>query len=152
MWDAPEVRDLASAGMARPDALGLCYPVAVSWGRTHDKSFANITAGDQSLAERLSLDRLVRPDMPPVFLWHTRSDESVPCRNSLELACAMEKAGVDFTMHVYRNGRHGLSTADEMVYPVYGVPEVSWDVPGWLDAMLRFFRDWGLVIRDGTEN
>ena len=152
MWDAPEVRDLASAGMARPDALGLCYPVAVSWGRTHEKSFENITAGDQRLAERLSLDRLVRPDMPPVFLWHTRNDGSVPCRNSLELACAMEKAGVDFTMHVYRNGRHGLSTADEMVYPVDGVPEVSWDVPGWLDAMLRFFRDCGLVIRDDTEN
>ena len=152
MWDAQEVRDLAPAEMARPDALGLCYPVAVSWGRTHDKSFANITAGDQSLAERLSLDRLVRPDMPPVFLWHTRSDESVPCRNSLELARAMEKAGVDFALHIYRRGRHGLSTADEMVYPVYGVPEVSWDVPGWLDAMLRFFRDWGLVIRDGTEN
>ena len=64
----------------------------------------------------------------------------------------MEKAGVDFALHIYRRGRHGLSTADEMVYPVYGVPEVSWDVPGWLDAMLRFFRDWGLVIRDGTEN
>ena len=30
MWDAPEVADLAPAGMVRPDALGLCYPVAVS--------------------------------------------------------------------------------------------------------------------------
>lgn len=89
---------------------------------------------------------------PPVFLWHTRNDGAVPCRNSLELACAMEKAGVDFAMHVYRSGCHGLSTADEMVYPVGGVPETSWDVSGWLDAMLRFFRDCGLVIRDGGES
>ena len=65
MWDAPEVADLAPAGMVRPDALGLCYPVAVSWGRTHEKSFENITAGDKGLWERLSLDALVRPDMPP---------------------------------------------------------------------------------------
>ena len=86
--------------------------------------------------------------MPPVFLWHTRNDGAVPCRNSLELACALEKAGVDFTMHIYHSGCHGLSTADEMVYPVGGVPETSWDVPGWLDAMLCFFRDCGLVIRD----
>lgn len=148
LWDAPEVADLAPAEMVRPDALGLCYPVAVSWGRTHEKSFENITAGDRGLWERLSLDALVRPDMPPVFLWHTRNDGAVPCRNSLELACAMEKAGVDFAMHIYRCGCHGLSTADEMVYPVCGVPETSWDVPGWLDAMLHFFRDCGLIIRD----
>lgn len=148
LWDSPEVAGLAPAETVRPDALGLCYPVAVSWGRTHDKSFENISAGDGELRERLSLDRLVRPDMPPVFLWHTRNDNAVPCRNSLELACAMEKAGVDFAMHIYHSGCHGLSTADEMVYPVNGVPETSWDVPGWLDAMLRFFRDCGLAIRD----
>ena len=148
LWDAPEVADLAPAEMVRPDALGLCYPVAVSWGRTHEKSFENITAGDRKLWERLSLDALVRPDMPPVFLWHTRNDGAVPCRNSLELACAMEKAGADFAMHIYRSGCHGLSTADEMVYPVGGVPETSWDVPGWQDAMLHFFRDCGLIIRD----
>lgn len=148
LWDSHEVAGLAPAETVRPDALGLCYPVAVSWGRTHDKSFENISAGDGELRERLSLDRLVRPDMPPVFLWHTRNDNAVPCRNSLELACAMEKAGVDFAMHIYHSGCHGLSTADEMVYPVNGVPETSWDVPGWLDAMLRFFRDCGLAIRD----
>jgi len=148
MWDAPEVRDIAPAQMLRPDALGLCYPVAVSWGNTHEESFQNISAGDGALRARLSLDRLIRPDMPPVFLWHTRDDQSVPCRNSLVLAQALDEAGVDFTFHLYRHGRHGLSTADELVYPAHAVPQVSWDVPGWLDAMLRFFADSGLVIRD----
>ncbi len=148
MWDAPEVRDIAPAPLIRPDALGLCYPVAVSWGETHEESFENISAGDGALRARLSLEKLVRPDMPPVFLWHTRDDQSVPCRNSLVLAQALDEAGVDFAFHLYRHGRHGLSTADEMVYPAHDVPEVSWDVPGWLDAMLRFFQDSGLTIRD----
>lgn len=148
MYDCPEVADIGDALEIRPDALGLNYPVAVSWGATHAASFRNISGGDGALADRLSLDRLVRPDMPPVFLWHTRDDGSVPCRNSLVLANALVDAGVDVALHLYRKGRHGLSTADEMVYPVSSVPEVSWDVPGWLESEIRFFGDCGLKIRD----
>ncbi|MGM9607475.1 MAG: alpha/beta hydrolase [Oscillospiraceae bacterium] len=148
MFDCPEAADIGPASLLRPDGLGLCYPVAVSWGRTHEESFRTISAGDEALRQRLSLDKLARPDMPPVFLWHTRDDQSVPVRNSLVLAEALETAGVDFAMHIYRHGQHGLSTADEMAYPTYGVPETSWDVTGWLDAMLRFFAEIGIKIRD----
>ncbi|MGN0977396.1 MAG: alpha/beta hydrolase [Faecousia sp.] len=148
MFDCPEVADIGPAALLRPDGLGLCYPVAVSWGKTHEDSFRAVSAGQEDLRQRLSLDRLVRPDMPPVFLWHTRDDQSVPVRNSLVLAEALETAGVDFAMHIYRHGQHGLSTADEMSYPTYGVPETSWDVTGWLDAMLRFFAEIGIKIRD----
>lgn len=148
LWDAPEVANIAPAHIVRPDALALCYPVAVSWGNTHAESFAHISGGDPELCKRLSLDSLVRPDMPPVFLWHTRDDQSVPCRNSIVLAQALDEAGISFTFHLYRHGQHGLSTADEMVYPTGGVPQVSWDVPGWLDTAVAFFADEGLVIRD----
>lgn len=148
MYDCPEVADIAPGAVIRPDALGLCYPVAVSWGDTHHESFENITAGDPALRQRLSLERLVRPDMPPVFLWHTRNDRSVPCRNSLILAQALEVHGVDFTMHIYHRGQHGLSTADEMVYPAGKVPAISPDVPGWLDGAIRFFNEIGLKIAD----
>lgn len=148
MYDCPEVADLGSMEQIRPDALGLCYPVAISWGRTHEESFENISRGDSALRARLSLDRLVRPDMPPVFLWHTRDDQSVPSRNSLVLASALGDAGVDFAFHLYRHGRHGLSTADEMTYPACAVPETSWDVTGWLEAMCRFFGEIGFQITD----
>lgn len=148
LYDCPEVADIAGAEEIRPDALGLCYPVAVSWGRTHEESFHNLTGGDGALAERLSLERLVRPDMPPAFLWHTRSDGAVPCRNSLLLAAALEERGVDFSLHIYHRGGHGLSTVDELVYPTDCLPETSWDVPGWLEAQIRFFTDCGLKIQD----
>lgn len=148
MYDCPEAADIAPPEMIRPDALGLCYPVAVSWGRTHDLSFENITRGDAALRKRLSLDALVRLDMPPVFLWHTRDDASVPVRNSLVLSQALEAAGVDFTMRIYRHGQHGLSTADEMVYPAGRVPETSPDVSGWVEAMLQFFSEIGFKIQD----
>ena len=148
MYDAPEVADVGAPEELRPDALALCYPVAVSWGNTHRESFLNLTGGDPALTERLSLDRLVRPDMPPVFLWHTRDDGSVPCRNSLILANRLEEAGVDFSMHIYRHGCHGLSTADELVYPAGAVPTVSRDVPGWPEAALGFFEEIGFKITD----
>lgn len=151
MYDCREVADLAGPERIRPDALGLCYPVAISWGRTHEGSFENISCGDQNLRARLSLDQLVRTDMPPVFLWHTRDDGSVPCRNSLVLASALEEAGVDFTLHLYRHGPHGLSTGDAMAYPAHGIPEISWDVPGWLDSMARFFGEIGFCITDTEE-
>lgn len=148
LYDCPEVSDIGIPALIRPDALGLHYPVAVSWGRTHALSFRNISGGDDVLASRLSLEKLVRPDMPPVFLWHTRSDASVPCRNSLLLAAAMEEAGVDFALHVYRRGQHGLSVGDETVYPVGCVPEISGDVSSWLDAELAFFAECGIKIKD----
>ncbi len=148
LYDCPEVGDIGPGALLRPDALVLCYPVTIGWGKTHEESFENISGGDAALRDRLSLDELVRPDMPPVFLWHTRDDGSVPVMGSLALAAAMERAGVDFALHIYRHGRHGLSTADEMAYPAAGVPEMSRDVPGWLDCAMEFLRETGFGIRD----
>ncbi len=148
MYDAPELADIGAAALLRPDALGLCYPVAVSWGRTHENSFKILAGEDKALWDRLSLDRRVRPDMPPVFLWHTRWDTDVPVRNSLLLASALEEAGVCFTLHIYNKGPHGLSTADELVYPADKLPDISPCVPGWLEHMQEFFREQGFGIRD----
>lgn len=148
MFDCPEVSDIGPEECLRPDALVLCYPVAVAWGKTHDGSFENISMGEEDLRQRLSLERNVRPDMPPVFLWHTRDDGSVPVRNSLILAQALDESGVDFSMHIYRHGPHGLSTADEMAYSASHVPQTSADVPLWLDTAVAFLKEIGFEIRD----
>ena len=89
MYDCPEVADIGDGSLIRPDALGLCYPVLVEWGRTHEGTFQNVSMGDAQLRKRLSLETQVRPDMPPVFLWHTRTDAGVPCRNSILMAAAL---------------------------------------------------------------
>jgi acetyl esterase/lipase len=149
LYGSEAVADIGSETQIRPDALGLCYPVAVAWGNTHQGSFRNLTGSqDPAVWQQYSLDKLVRADMPPVFLWTTRDDQTVPCRNSLVLAQALEEKGVDFVLHVYRRGRHGLGVANALVYPASAIPENSWDVPGWLESLCRFFRDCGLVIED----
>ncbi len=148
LFDSPEVADIASPECLRPDALGLCYPVAVSWGRTHTGSFERLLGNDPAQWQRLSLDHLARADMPPTYLWHTRTDEAVPVRNSLVLAQAMEEKGVDFTLRVYRNGPHGLSLGNEQCYGVKNVPESSPDILDWPENMMDFFREVGFHITD----
>jgi len=148
MYDCPEVADIAEPAVIRPDALGLCYPVLVEWGRTQQGSFKNISMGDPELRKRLSVDKLVRPDMPPVFLWHTRSDAGVPCRNSIVMAEALEEAGVDFVLHIYRKGDHGLATADTYGYPSYNLPNISRDIPNWENCMMDFFEELGFCVTD----
>lgn len=148
LFDAPEVADLAPPEAVRPDALGLCYPVAVSHGRTHPGSFDNLCGPDAPLRERLSLDRLVRGDMPPAYLWCTRDDGSVPCRNTLVLAQALAEAGVDFACHVYRRGKHGLSTADVQAFPAGDIPPHSSGLESWPEDMMAFFAGCGLGVRD----
>lgn len=148
MYDCPEVSDLVTGDQARPDALGLCYPVAVSWGKTHDNSFINLVGDDQALRDRLSLDYLVRPDMPPVYIWHTRTDATVPVRNSLVLSVALDEAEVPFAMHIYGTGRHGLSLPDARTHPANELPEVSLDMKYWVDECAGFFAERGFAITE----
>lgn len=151
MYDCPEVGDIAPPEVLRPDALGLCYPVAVSWGKTHDDSFIRLTDSNPELTARLSLDALVRRDMPPVFLWHTANDDCVPVRNSLVLAEALDKAEVSFALHIYRDGPHGMSVSDAQSYPAWNVPKKSIDVEEWPEKMMQFFTELGFTISDGEE-
>lgn len=148
MYDAPEVADIAPAQVIRPDALGLCYPVTISSGRTHAGSFINLTGSDPELTERLSLDRLVRSDMPPVFLWHTYADNAVPVFGTMVLGQALAEHDVHFAMEIHHTGPHGLSTADETSYLSHKVPNVSNSLHGWERRMGDFFRECGIQLAD----
>lgn len=148
LFDSQVVSDLGGPELLRPDALCLCYPVTVSWGRTHEGSFRNLCGDDEELRQRLSLERLVRPDMPPVFLWHTRSDGSVPCVGSLILARAIEETGVDFAMHIYRRGVHGLATGGLESNPPESLTDISPDVSQWMEACIGFLGEIGFGISE----
>ena len=148
LFDGDEVKDIAPAEVIRPDALVLCYPVSASYGRTHEDSFTNLCESDGALKDRLSLDRLVRRDMMPVFLWHTRTDDSVPVEGSMRLATALAERDVPFSLHVFAQGRHGLATADDLVYRRDDLPPVSDGVRDWPELAIRFLWEQGFHIED----
>lgn len=104
--------------LIRPDRLLLGYPVITSGEYAHRGSFEALL-GDMAGEEReefqelLSLEKQVGSHVPPVFLWHTFADTSVPVENSLLFLSALRKAGVSMEAHLFPKGRHGLALADE---------------------------------------
>jgi acetyl esterase/lipase len=97
----------------KAQALVLCYPVITTGEFAHRGSFNCLLGEDPNpaLLDLLSLENQIRGDLPPVFLWHTYSDEAVPVENSFLLAGALRRAGVSLEMHIFPEGKHGLSLA-----------------------------------------
>jgi acetyl esterase/lipase len=71
--------------------------------------------GDMTVGRLLevSAERHIRTILPPIFLWHTMDDGSVPVENSILLMQALKKKGVPVEAHFFPTGRHGLSLATE---------------------------------------
>ena len=99
--------------LIRPDRLLLGYPVITSGEYAHRGSF-DALLGEMKGEEReefldlLSLEKQVGSHVPPVFMWHTVTDTSVPVENSLFFLTALRKAGVSTEAHFFPEGRHGL--------------------------------------------
>lgn len=97
--------------LVRPDAGVLCYPVITAkppFG--HEGSFLQLLDGKTPPAE-LSLEDSVPNNAPPVFLWCTGEDDTVPAENSLLYANALRKAGVPFEFHYFQKGPHAMGVA-----------------------------------------
>lgn len=99
----------------RPDAILLCYPVITSGECAHKESFKMLLGNDASekQLEWASLEKHVTADTPPAFLWQTLTDELVPVENSILYAKACREAGVSCELHLFMEGCHGMSLADE---------------------------------------
>ena len=72
-------------------------------------------AGEDPAAQQaFSLEDKITSRTPPVFVWHTMEDETVPVENTLLLVSALHRAGVPCEAHLFEKGCHGtsLSTAE----------------------------------------
>ncbi|MCR5330203.1 MAG: alpha/beta hydrolase [Lachnospiraceae bacterium] len=100
----------------RIGGLMLAYPVISSGEKAHRRSFENLLRDkkdDPVVLARVSLEKRVNEHVPPVFLWHTWTDGSVPVENSLLFAQALKEHGINTEMHIFPTGGHGLALADE---------------------------------------
>jgi acetyl esterase/lipase len=135
MFDAPEGRTGAQLDTvsARPDFIALVYPVITMEEPFVHKGSRVALLGNQpspELVERLSIEKHVRKDMPPVFIAATMADQSVPVENSLRLYEALRRANVPAELHVYAQGSHGNSLDSQ-----YG-PTARW--PERCEEWMRF--------------
>lgn len=116
-YDEPKIRPEGeySGVKVRPDNVVLSYPVITSGEHAHRGSFIALLGEDATEEELsyMSLEKHVDQNTPPVFLWQTATDETVPVENSYLMAEACKKAGIPYEHHVFRKGIHGLSLANE---------------------------------------
>ncbi len=100
----------------RPGGLILAYPVITSGEYAHRGSFDDLLGeerrSDPFWLEKMSLEKQDLKDMPPVFMWHTTYDDTVPIENSLYFAAELAKVKKPFEYHVFPGDLHGMSLAD----------------------------------------
>ncbi|MBO5137818.1 MAG: alpha/beta hydrolase [Spirochaetaceae bacterium] len=122
-WDKSLIQKYLpySAEQIKPNGLVLCYPVITTGNFAHQGSIDNVLGENSNFTEKdVCIDKLVTKNVPPVFLWHTYEDTTVPVENSLFMAIALRKASVPVELHLFRRGIHGLSLAS---YETYGSQE-----------------------------
>lgn len=158
-WHTPMITDAlgGDSDMYRPAALILGYPLTdyvymdetAKTANPMDKAFfdASTTAyvgsarPDGTLLEEISPARNVTEHMPPTYIWATAADSLVPVQHSLRLAHALADQKIPFELHIFEDGPHGLSLADQASAGARSqiIPDTAKWVPlaaAWLEKRL----------------
>lgn len=101
---------------ARPDAGILCYPVITTNQYVGGDSFTMLFGKEPSPEELeyASLEKQVKENTPPCFLWQTTTDEVVPVENTYLMAKALKEKKIPYAQHIFTNGIHGSSLANDI--------------------------------------
>jgi acetyl esterase/lipase len=134
-FDLPQ-RDSIDAIKARPDFLGLGYPVISMLPDQYasPNSLRHLLYGYSGreldhLEHYLSGQENVTPHMPPVFLFESLDDKQISAQNSVLFAQALREAHIPAEVHLFPHGVHGDGLA-------VGIPgEQDW--PEMFHAWLR---------------
>ena len=106
---------------ARPDFAVCSYPVisiddCIEAGKRYmseEQVLEIINDSETKILNKYNPDKLVRPDMPPVFICETDDDRITLSENSVGFYMAARKAGVSAELHIFRTGGHGYGCGDD---------------------------------------
>lgn len=145
LWNNELIRDNLNISneSVKPNGLILCYPVINGLEFAHKGSFDNLLGEDANEEKRreLSLEGLVSKDTPKTFLWHTFDDDAVPVENSLLFANSLRKNNVLFELHIYPNGVHGLSLANELSATKGEEKHINPHVSTWFNLVVEWLEN-----------
>ena len=127
-------------GANRPTGMILSYPVISAGKFTHKGSFAEIlgeNVDNEEARHAYSLELHVDENTVPTYIWHTCTDGTVPVENTLLFMSALAKNKVRFEAHIFPEGRHGSSLANDQTCS--GIPElIIPEAMQWIDEAI----DW----------
>jgi acetyl esterase/lipase len=127
--------DAVERGSSRPDFLVLAYPViTMEEPYVHHGSKLYLLGNTPTQAEidAMSAELHVTAQTPPVFLFATTDDRTVPVMNSVMFYEALVKAGVPAEMHLFQHGGHGSGL---------GVGNAQLSV--WPELLIKWMRERG---------
>jgi len=141
-YDCPEVR--AVFPESKPvQATVLSYPVITTeLAYSHLGSVQGVSGHEEPTKEDeafFSCERRVTEHTPPAFLWTTAEDGLVPAVNTLRYATALAEHGVNFELHIYPHGRHGLATVDSLTCDT--IEPGGQKAHGWIGAARTWLRE-----------
>jgi len=126
----------------KPSFAILGYPViSADEVFAHKGSFLNLLGEypEGDAVENFSCEKLVTPDTPPTFIWHTAEDQAVSVKNSLRYAVALSENKVPFNLRVYPYGEHGLSTCDTLTHNPESLTAKKLLAADWLESFKKWF-------------
>lgn len=120
----------------RPYFSAPIYPVVTMTADcVHKRSrrglLGDSSTGNQELKERLSLEKHVPQDCPPIFLMNCKDDPIVDYHNSVLLDSALTAMNVPHEYILYNTGGHGFGASD-----VKGTEECR----GWRTRFLNWIK------------
>ncbi len=101
-------------------------------------SFTGTPTPDDETLDKISPARHVTKNTPPTFLWATAKDNLVPVQHTYLMAMGLANAGVEHEVHVFENGDHGLSTANEAA--AGALSQMSAEVVQWMSLAEKFLK------------
>jgi acetyl esterase/lipase len=127
--------DAVERESSRPDFLVLAYPVITMkepYVHTGSKLYLLGNTPTQAEVDAMSAELHVTAQTPPVFLFATTDDRTVPVMNSVMFYEALVKAGVPAEMHLFQHGGHGSGLAPAN-------PQLS----VWPELLIKWMRERG---------
>lgn len=121
----------------KPNGMILGYPViSDNLKKTHIGTYDNFTAEKENAKDYFGLEHYVNKNTPKTFLWHTYTDPAVPVYNTMVFANALMENDVNFELHIFPEGAHGLSLSNK-VTSTAAEYEVS-AVEPWIDMSIAW--------------
>lgn len=126
----------------KPNAMILCYPVISSGEFAHKGSFDSLLGEKEAeiSRENLSLEKLVSIETPKTFLWHTFDDGTVPVQNSLLFSNALASNKVQFELHIYPSGVHGLGLCEEITAMNGRSEHINSHIASWFSLACQWIK------------
>ena len=118
-------------GTPKPAAVVLVYPVITMGEKTHRGSRENLLGENPAadMIEKLSVERNITSDYPPVFAWYGTADDTVGTVNTKMLAEALREHSVPHRIEEYEGIGHGAGLAKGTV------------AEGWFKSAVEFWEE-----------